>query len=93
MDITPPATHGLPPAPLVIANIPSPEGLQLGHMPENLHPWVPHASGALCHVVQSVVGEVGCSIAIGSIRDRSMVVLHAQERILSRHIPPAQQSS
>lgn len=77
MDIPPPASHGLPPAPLVVANIPSPEGLQLGHVPDGSHPWVPHACGALCHIVQSVVGEVGCSIADGSIRDRGMIVLHA----------------
>ena len=77
MDITPPTSYRLPPAPLVVANIPSPKGLQLGDMPDGLHPGVPHASGALCHIVQSVVGEVGSSVAIGSIRNGCMVVLHA----------------
>lgn len=64
MNIPPPASHRLPAPPLVVANIPSPKGLQLGHVPDGLHPWVPHASGALRDIVQSVVGEVASSIAL-----------------------------
>ena len=69
MNITPPASDRLPAPPLVVAHITSPQGLQLGHMPDGTHSGIPHSLGALCDIVQSVVGEVRCAIAMRSCGD------------------------
>jgi len=69
MNIAPPASDRLPAAPLVVTNITCPQGLQLGHMPDGTHSRIPHALGALRDIVQSIVGEVRCAIAVRSCGD------------------------
>ncbi len=69
MNITPPASDRLAAAPLVVTHVTCPQGLQLGHMPDGTHSGIPHALGALRDIVQSIVGEVRCAIAVGGCRD------------------------
>lgn len=89
MDVTPPAPHGLPPPPLVVANVTRPQRLQLRHMSDGSHPGVLHSLSALCDVVQGVVCEVCGSIAVCCCRHGGVEVLHAQQSILRCHISPA----
>ena len=51
VNITPPAPYRLPAAPLVVGNVPCPKRLQLGHMPDGSHPWIPHTPSTLRYVV------------------------------------------